>query len=47
LSKPTLMIPNNFLLHRQQVKYTFIYLQLSWTNPRQNTVKPWYSTTLI
>ena len=36
-SKPTLTIPNNFLLHRQQVKYTFIYLQLAWTNSQQNS----------
>jgi len=33
LSKPTLTIPNIFLLHRQQVKYTFTYLQHAWTNP--------------
>ena len=39
-------IPNNFLLHMQSVKYTFIYLQLAWQNPWQNTVKPWYTTTL-
>ena len=39
-SKRTLTGPNNFVLYREQVKYTFIYLQLAGTNPQQNNIQP-------